>query len=361
MKTLGKRDHQKGGKMTRVFPFVRYRLFIFLFLVLLVVAGLSGCTSLSASSQQVVCTPNPSTVNVYRVTPQPWTNLVFQYAATPIVDITIPSSAAITTSMPGINPPSMPPSELQIQGSRYAAFQYLIDETKRWSDIETIKLDDLSEAQIVITFISPELLQTVFLSEVLEQRVFYSDFEAKTQAMLNAVAARDELLFLLTITTTSSGRMDLPSHSIDIPIRDMALTNGEDLPIKPKHDDHNLDQPINSSSRSVFGYLAYPLAVMTNSECKWVLEPKYNTNIVITVPVIQVDGVNSGPYTWTIPYMPLIEANILPNIPMFVAPPGFDQTLIAPMISPPNGIIDQTNNWQDFARFVWNQITLGNY
>jgi hypothetical protein len=79
------------------------------------------------------------------------------------------------------------------------------------------------------------------------------------------------------------------------------------------------------------------------------------------VPVIQVDGVNSGPYTWTIPYMPLIEANILPNIPMFVAPPGFDQTLIAPMISPPNGIIDQTNNWQDFARFVWNQITLGNY
>jgi hypothetical protein len=74
-----------------------------------------------------------------------------------------------------------------------------------------------------------------------------------------------------------------------------------------------------------------------------------------------VDGIGKGPYTWTIPYSSLIDANILPVMPKFFVPPGFDQNLISTLPMPPNGIITQTNNWQDFARFVWNQITLGNY
>jgi hypothetical protein len=194
----------------------------------------------------------------------------------------------------------------------------------------------------------------------LKQHVFYPDFEAKTQAMLNSVASRDELLFLLTISITNNGLASIAPHTIDIPIKDMALTNGEDLPISPKHDDHILDQPISSLSKPVFGYLAYPLAVMTNSECKWILEPKYNTSIVVTVPIIQLDGVGQGPYTWTIPYSSLINAHILPNSPKLFAPQGFDQSLISTLPLPPSAI-NQTDNWQDFARFVWNQITLGNY
>ncbi len=349
--------------MIRGSLFVQHRFFIFLLLSLFAVMGLFGCR-VEDTSTPVVCTPNPSTVNVYRVTPQPLTNLIFQSAVVPVVPSSIATSTIPTSTIPsidsifGVAPPSSPP---QIQSSRYAALQYLSNETKRWSDIETIKLDDFSEVQIVVTFISPELLQAVFLSEVLEQSVLFPDFEAQTQTMLNSVATRDELLFLLTVTTINSGNINLSPHSIDIPIRQMFLTNGEDLQIEPRHDDHILDQPINSSSKSVFGYLAYPLAVMTNSECKWVLEPKYNTSIVITVPVLQIDGVSSGPYTWTIPYSSLIHPNNPPDLSILMIPPGFDQTLLSPATLPPNGNIEQPNYWQGFARFVWSQVTHGNY
>jgi hypothetical protein len=351
--------------MTRGLSAKQYGCFLILrgLLALIITAGLSGCAPSSESSPQVVCTPNPSNINVYRVTPQALTNIIFQFSVSPpipLAGIATPTMlpSAIIDAMQGISSTPMPS---QSQSSRYAALQYLINETKRWSDIETIKLDDFSEVQILVTFISPELLQAVFLNEVLKQGVLFPDFDAKTQAMLNTVAARDELLFLLTITTTNIGGSNLSSHSINIPIRDMVLTNGEDLPIAPKHDDHNLDQPINSVSRSVFGYLAYPLAVLKNGECKWVLEPKYNTSIVITVPLIQMDEGSNGPYTWTIPYSPLIHADTPPDLTILMIPLGFDQTLFSPLTSPPDGNIYQTNNWQDYARFVWNQIVLGNY
>jgi hypothetical protein len=41
-------------------------------------------------------------------------------------------------------------------------------------------------------------------------------------------------------------------------------------------------------------------------------------------------------------------------------PPEFDQNLMSSLAQPPSGI-NQTNNWQDFARFVWGQIMQGNY
>ena len=323
---------------------------IVLSLILLAIAGLSGCMNSSSSSKPVVCTPEAHNVNIYKTIPQTWTNTIFQYAATPV---------AIAIS----------PSEEQILRARYAAFQYLINETKRWSDTETIKLDDSSEAQIAVTFLSPELLQAVFLSEVLRDGLLYSDFETQTQTMLNSIATRDELLFLLTVTTTNNSSTDLAPHIIDIPINQMTLTNGEDLQIAPKHDDHILDQPINSSSKPVSGYLAYPLAVLTNNQCNWVLEPKYNTSITITVPLIQMDGVNGGPYTWAIPYSSLVHADIPPNPPNFVMPAEFDPNQMVPLAIPPspamnltipNGM-DQNMYWQNFARFVWNQFTLGNY
>jgi hypothetical protein len=355
--------------MTRGLSLIQHRCSIVLhgFLVLIVTAGLSGCMSTPTSSKPVVCTPKAPNVNIYKTVPQTWTNTIFQYAATPAVTPIVPSSAAITAPPNAIIP--ILPSEQQILRARYAAFHYLINESKRWSDTETINLDDSSEAQITVTFLSPELLQAVFLSEVLKYGLLYSDFETQTQTMLNSIAARDELLFLLTITTTNNGSTDLTPHIIDIPINQMTLTNGEDLQIAPKHDDHVLDQPINSSSKPVSGYLAYPLAVLTNNQCNWVLEPKYNTSIVVTVSLIQLDGVSSGPYTWTIPYSSLVHADIPPNPPNFVMPPEFDQNQMSPLANPPNPAMnlttsngmDQNMYWQNFARFIWNQITLGNY
>jgi hypothetical protein len=319
------------------------------FLILIVAAGLSGCMPSSTSQEQVACTSNTGNVNIFKVKPQPWVNEIYQYAALPAVPI----------SDANLDPMSI--AEQQIQNARYAAFQYLVEETERWSDTQIIKLDDSREVQLTVTFISPELVEAVYLSEVLKHRLYLIDFEAQAQAAMNYVAMRDELLFLLTITITNTGSPDNPPHIIDIPIRQMFIINGEDLQVEPGHDDHNLDQPIRSSSEPVYGYLGYPLSVKTSdNECKWVLEPRYNTNIVIATPFILKDSENIGPFTWTIPYSALIDAHTSEESHKFDMPSTFDQNLLSPSESPPLGI-SQTEDWSGLARFIWCQLILENY
>jgi hypothetical protein len=261
--------------------------------------------------------------------------------------------------MPGIE--SIPTTTTTpILGARQAALQYLIDETKRWSDTEIVRLDDSNEAHITVTFISPRLLQAVYLNKILEQGYIPPDFEAQTQKMLYRVAERDELIFLLTITMVNNGSLNLPAHILDIPLKEMVLTNGADITITLDHDDHILDHPIHSSPEPVFGYLAYPLAVLGDGKCNWVLEPKYNTSIVITVRAIRVDGMESGPYAWTIPYSPLMDTDIPSIPPMVTSNLGFTPDSLSPLQLPPSDV-NNPNYWQDLARFIWNQVTLGNY
>jgi hypothetical protein len=254
--------------------------------------------------------------------------------------------------------------EQQILSARYAAFQKLISETEHWSDTQVVNLDEFNnKANITLTFISPELFQAVILNEVLENRFPTYGFPGHVQSILNTIAERDELLFLLTVTMTNNNSTP---HIIKIPIQDMVMDNAENLLIPHTHNDHNLDQSIDTLAGPVFGYLAYPFAIFSKNQCEWVLDPKYNTNIVIDLPYVEVDGVRDDiPYSWTIPYRSLINP-ILPTITAVpTLPPEFSQNLyLYPMTSlplPPNGNVDQTNNWQDFARFVWGQIAPRNY
>lgn len=346
--------------MVRGFPFAQYKWLLIPAGFLILIAGLSGCFQLSGqdpSSPAVVCTPESNQVNIYRsATPQPWVNKVFEDAFLPI-------------------PPPIPPNitplfdDQKILNARNAAFLQLINETKRWSDTQTIKLDDLSTTNITVTFISPELLQAVFLNDVLLTRSVTPDFATQIRGMLNNIAEREELLFLLTVTTTNN-TINPKHHTIKIPIDNMNLNNAEDLKIKPSHDDHNLDQLMDTSSDPVSGYLAYPLAVLSGAQCKWILDPKYNTNIVIALtpttvaPVvssIEVDGVdNNTPYSWTIPYTFLINSVTTSNTPVSASHTTPDLTILAPYPLPPKDLNNDTD-WQNFARFIWHQLTRANY
>lgn len=323
---------------------------LFVLLILSFTTGLSGCNGTSEPPKPVVCTPESNAVNIYRVPPETWANTIFAMAFPPI-----------PTSIPPNTPIPVQLNPQQILGARYAAFQFLIEKTSRWSDTETITLSDQNKTRITITFISPELLEAVFLNEVLRDGFITSDFQVHLQNMLNSVAARDELLFLLTVTTTNNNTLNTSRHTIRIPITGMTLNNSENLSVPHSHDDHNLEQVIDTTSDAVFGYLAYPLTMLSENQCKWLLDPKYNTNIVITVPFIEVDGVSdANQYSWTIPYVSLISSPMPSNPPAPFLPNGFDATLMSPLAVPPKEI-NQIDYWQNFARYIWNQLTLGNY
>jgi hypothetical protein len=273
--------------------------------------------------------------------------LIFEYAF-PTIPTTMPPNTPIPTQF----------NEQQILGARYAAFRYLIAETKRWSAVNTIDFNDSSKAEIIVTLISPELLQAVFLNMVLQGHFITSDFQGQLQNMLNDVAAREELLFLLTVTTTSNS-VNPVGHTIKIPAQNIVLQNNDEkLLVLSSHVEQSLYQSVDTSSgNAVFGYLAYPFTLLSGSDCKLILNPNYNTDIAVTVPSIEIDGVDSeNSLSWTIPDVFLSSQDEPPD---FNIPPGFDVYQMTPLSFPPTGI-QQANRWQYFARFLWYQITLGN-
>ena len=338
----------------------KWGMVINIFMIIIIMTGGYGCAPIPQS--QMPCLPDSPEANIYKAPLDSWlANTIFEYAY-PLVPT--PTSPDAVTSNPFIQP-----SDQQMLGARYEAFQLLIKQTKRWSTIETLKLDDTNEMQFIVTFISPELVQAVFLNKVLNDRFITSDFQVHLQNVLNSIATRDELLFLVTVTATGNNNISFTPYVIEIPITQMVLKNAGNLESAPVHEDHNLEQPINSSFAPVFGYIAYPFGMLSSNGCDWILDPKYNTNIVITVPDIKKDNISSRKYTWTIPYKSLIDTENPSTLPSFIVPLDFKLDLVTPLPKPPypmanlmspNGI-NPDMYWQDFARYVWNQITLGNY
>ena len=331
------------------------------FLIIMIMTGGYGCAPQPAgASPSIPCTPDFPEANVYKAEPKKLAITIFEYLYPPTA--TPASSDGTVVALPA------PPTDQQIRLARYEAFQYLTKQTKRWSTIETVKLDDLNEMQIAVTFIHPELLQAIFLNEVLKDRFLTSDFERQLKNVLDIIAAREELLFLVTVTATSNNNPTSIQRMIEIPIKQMVLKNAGNLETTPVHDDHNLEQPINSSLDAVFGYIAYPLGLLDSNGCIWTLDPKYDTNIVITLSDIKIDNVSSREYTWTIPYKSLIDSSP-PITPQYAAPTEFALDRAMPSVKPPfpmpsfilSAGTDSNVYWEEFARYVWNQITLGNY
>lgn len=263
--------------------------------------------------------------------------------------------ALLQGTVPTGLPASVPTSNDAILGT-------LVNETKSWSDVETIKLDDLSKAQIVLTFISPQLIQAVYDSEV----SYYGSSKTGPQTVLEDVASREELIFFVTVITSTNNNLSTTPHKIQIPIQKMAIVNADDVVASPLHDDHILAQSINTSFEPVFGYLTYPIAMKRGAECSWVLNPDYNKRIIITVPDVFVDGVSAGSYTWIIPYSSLFKAgyssNPQPNIMI-------DSALVSGSLTPPSPMVDlltpnglpESTFWQIYAGFLWRQVMQGIY
>lgn len=325
-------------------------------LVITSLLGLYGCAPINppisapqAQSAPAPCSLEAPDVNIYNAIPRPLTREIFQKAyPNPSNDQTNP------------NPPS--PADPKL--ARFAAFQDLVRETQRWSDFETIVLGETNVVKITVTFISPELIDAVVLNQVLLNPNFNEGFDSVLLNVRQSFAARGELLFLVTFTATNNTDINLISHSIVIPIRQMVLTNSGNVISPPAHEDHNLELPINSSSEFAFGFIAYPLAGAGSNGCNWLLDPKYNTTIVLSVPLISVDNTNRGSYSWKFSYAPPLAGINPVRTPDYNIPVGFTEDMMTPAMLPPrlttnlsfpNGGEPEIY-WQEFARYIWHQL-----
>lgn len=336
-----------------------------IFLLLLFGVGLSGCglAPEASSPKPVVCTPQAPNVNVYRVTPAPGVATLTPNGAVPNGTTsgvtTVLSQEQALALLQGTLPMGLPAAGLSDSNSILGT---LVNETKNWSDVQTIKLDDSSKAQIVVTFISPQLIQAVYYSEVSSRGSVVSSL----QSALDAVAVRDELIFFVSIITTTNNSLNTTPHKIQIPIQKMVIMNADDVDAPPLHDDHILAQPIDSSYEPVFGYLSYPIAMIHGTECSWILNPSYNKKIIITVSDIFVDGLSVGAHTWMIPYSSLFKvgASSTSQTIMAIDPNLVSNSQVPPSpmagLLTPNGLPENTF-WQIYAGFLWKQVMQGVY
>jgi hypothetical protein len=340
------------------------------------IAGLAACDGLngvvSSSSQNLPpCTPAPSAntpganivpteinINIYKSTPNPLIVDLFQHGATPTPTFTpLPLTP---TAMPDLVLPTVMALEQEQRSleTRQAAFDRLIYEVERWTSIQKIKLDEANEAHIMVTFISPELVQAVFLNNILARNRHTANIRTEMENALLQFSKREEMIFMVTISAVNRDSTSRTSHTLEIPMDKMILVNAENLEILPLHEDQNLDHPIDLSLGPVFGYLYYPLAVIDNNSCKQVLDPKYNTKIVIQTKTLKVDSATTS-LTWAIPYKPLLETGFSSYSPAFFTPDPASLAGMQPIKNAPPG--SDPVNWEEFAKFIWGQITLEIY
>ncbi len=330
-------------------------------ILLICIAGLSGCTTVTIGIPTEVATaeacasktPNP---NIYQINPS---------------TITIDNINMLATSTPDLFTLATPDPNLasiNLARARYTALDRLTHEVKRWTDIQSIRVDDTSEVKIMVTLLHPDLIQAVALNNillnnpnVLNNTAIRDQLDVEVRNALKQFEERNKLIFLITIPKINGS-----PHTIYMDIHKMYLKNSKNMSVLPDYKEHNLDQAINPSEKSIFGYFYYPFEVM-NTTCTEVLSSDYNSWIVIENSSFTIDGAAGVSKTWTIPYKPLLEIE-----PPYYTPdlPPTDQlnyTPTLPLNDPPqtNLSIEELKNnqgyWSEFGRFVWAQLTFEIY
>lgn len=131
--------------------------------------GIPGCGPApeAAPVKPVVCTPQATNVNVYRAASASISQ-TSSYTVTPsgtsgASGMTTPLSADQALALlQGTLPQSLPST---IPVDSYSVLGTLVND-RVWSDIQTVNLSDSNKAQIVVTFLSPQMIQAVLNSEV---------------------------------------------------------------------------------------------------------------------------------------------------------------------------------------------------
>ena len=307
--------------------------------ITLITAMLYSCNVIPTQviTPKVTECPPSGDVNIYKPT------------ATPSPIATFPSDIPTPTPLASGN------SIEQFSISKQEAFQNLEAEVRAWTDIRPFVLDDTSQAWVILTFLSPELIKVISVNEELYENPNNPAIQPRIEYLMKQIANREKLIFLLTMISGSTTGSAAAPHTIRLTAGQMILNTSSGLSISPGLYDHNLDQPI-ALTESNFGYLYYPLSINdANNVCTEVLSPTFNTKIIVQTESIIIDKSANGPYTWTIDYKPLLDVG-LPH-PADGNQNTYPESTLTPSLTPPTTLNTSTLFWQEYAKFVWGQLT----
>ena len=315
-------------------------------LMVFIIAGLPACSLFPNATVAQLIPLNEcklsNNVNIYIPT-------VSITTATPTISpfpVTATATATATATMP-------PPTSLT---NKQDAFQNLEYQVKAWTDIATIDMGESNQGQIMLTFLSPDLVKAVSINEALLENPALSDTDKETKARiaLEQMASREKLVFLFTMIAINTNGIAGAPHTFSITSDQVFLQSANKLQIEPTYAEQNLNQSIGLSQYNV-GYLYYPFAVMNGTICTEVLNPKFNANIILQTSSVVVDNASVSPLTWAIEYKSLLD--IGHSAPMFNSQNSYYESDPIPSEVPPMALETSPLFWSDYAKFVWGHLT----
>ncbi|MBN1452953.1 MAG: hypothetical protein JW963_18185 [Anaerolineales bacterium] len=244
---------------------------------------------------------------------------------------------------------------------RQRALVTLKDQLRRWSSFQDILVNDKQVVRITLTYISPEMVEIIFLNHKLSQPVIISknDFINELKQQLEHLAELDELYFLVTITDSTYKPLATEKEFVilNIAMQNMVLTNSKNGNAVPNHYDPPLGQSINVSRNHISGYVAFPMSVLDENEnCVPMLDPSLNTTITLRANDIKLSTssgvVSNHQLTWFLRYHSLMDLKITPT-PVAINPNATPECLRTPptpdltIAEPPDAY------WEEMSRYVW--------
>ena len=304
---------------------------------------LSACdgTDITLSSNVPACTPSPE-ANEYRKNMQAEIDLLY---------------SRLFPDQYNYDPNTL-------EGVKSDAFRLLRDKVMQWSSSNDIPVDN-QVARITLTYISPDLVQTIILNNQLYQQILpKTEFQGRLKNALDKIAEREELIFLITIAYSQYNQNETEETMVvlDFPIKGMVLINAGDKHISAKHFDPPLEHEIVISRGPLSGYIAFPIGIEEGENCLYIMDPRWNTTLTVNVNGINVKGNNySHPLTWFVEYQPLVNMGVsgVPSPPL--SSPHPDNIYLIdyqPPLPVKNLSASQESNayWEKMAIHVWDYL-----
>ena len=259
-------------------------------------------------------------------------------------------------------------STIDPTGSRQRALSQLVKNAEHLSDQVDIATNDTNMVRVTVTYLDPELIQYIILNQYLNDPFLINEknldsFNSDLKQIMNRLGDRNEILFLVTITSPFYIEQAYNSNvlTIRLPITELTLINGSGRRVKPSHPDYILNAPIDITHGPVSGIVGYPVAVVDQGQCAPSID-KWTNSLTLELSKIKLGDTEMSTQVWSIPYRSLLMSD--GNYPT----PTFDSimgTPIGKLETPPtphwipNAKDDPTNPllyWNEMGKYIWNYV-----
>jgi hypothetical protein len=253
--------------------------------------------------------------------------------------------------------------------ARQEALFQLGQNMEHWSYQVDIVNDNAHAVRMTVTYLDPALIQFIVLNQLINDPNYSgasssspineSSFDFKLNNTVQQLGARNELLFVVTITSKFYDRQNYTGSdlTVNLPIQQMKLSSTAAMQVEPTHIDGILSESMDIHHGPVSGIVGYPIALLNDIQCDLVIDQFTNT-LTLNIPLVTLGGISSGKKFWSIPYRSLVmQTDIYPT-------PTSDPNILSNPVTQideppiPNWPNNQENAtyWEGMGQYLWSVV-----